>query len=747
MVLITISAAISLLGYLAVLGYALYRGSKGSVTALWLAVCAGWSLLWAGAVALDGLDFKILNFAPGVWVMLASLGGICILGALTFSYLNRALSWAWLMAMFPLMGLALLADFIDPTPGLIDFTWLAAIRANGITAIGVAAAWCVIGLIIVILTFGETSRARLPLYANRGLWWGTMVPVLLVGEGLAMWTPEIFSVTGQSMRFLALVGLAYGITSHNLIDVRALFRSGIGNAFFIVVTAFVTILGIGAAFLILERNPGVQGQLLVGLIALVIALVYQFIRSLLDQIIKETVYKTGYDTAATAADYSKRVAQILDLKELAAAIGGTLSESVEATKSAVLLLTTQRESIRAEVVVGSGQMPTVGHRFPGDCSFFAELISNRKPILQYTVEVDEKFKSLLPIDRRWLQKLGADIYMPILDGDNLTGVIAVGPRKSRDPYRARELELLQSIADQTAVALANARLVTDLKLSNEEISALNKTLAEANQQLTEMDRVKTDFITIASHELRTPLTQVLGYADLLQMMSAAETVPGVEITPITDHVLKAGKRLNDIVSQMLDVSQMDAASIQLSLHEVNLSSILRAAVEPYEEAFIERGLFYRALDIHNLPPIQADEERLLKALKNIISNAIKFTPDGGSIEIRGKVTKARNQPESIELVFADSGVGVDKKHLELIFEKFFRVGSTALHSTSNTKFMGAGPGLGLSIAKGIIEAHSGRIWAESKGNDPQKLPGTEIHIVLPIAPAAKPESNGKAAPD
>jgi signal transduction histidine kinase len=352
---------------------------------------------------------------------------------------------------------------------------------------------------------------------------------------------------------------------------------------------------------------------------------------------------------------------------------------------------------------------------------------------------------MLPIDRRWLQKLGADVYMPILDGDNLTGVIAVGPRKSRDPYRARELELLQAIADQTAIALANARLVTDLKLSNDEIRGLNKTLAETNDQLKEMDRVKTDFITIASHELRTPLTQVLGYADLLQMMSAADTVPGAEIIPITDHVLKAGKRLNDIVSQMLDVSQMDASSIQLTLQETSLASVLRTAVEPFEEAFVERRLYYRAPDIHLLPPIQADGERMIKAIRNVMSNAIKFTPDGGSIDIRGKLVKTPNKPDTVEIIVTDSGIGIDKKHIDLIFEKFFRVGSTALHSTSNTKFMGAGPGLGLSITKGIIEAHKGSIWAESKGNDTKKLPGTEIHIILPVDPAAVDTSTKQAS--
>ncbi|HLF01418.1 MAG TPA: HAMP domain-containing sensor histidine kinase, partial [Anaerolineales bacterium] len=313
---------------------------------------------------------------------------------------------------------------------------------------------------------------------------------------------------------------------------------------------------------------------------------------------------------------------------------------------------------------------------------------------------------------------------------------AVGPRKSRDPYRTRELELLQAIADQTAVALANARLVTDLKLSNEEIRALNTTLEERNEQLREMDRVKTDFITIASHELRTPLTQVLGYADLLQMMSQAENVPGNDLAPITDSVLRASQRLNEVVTQMLDVSQLDVDALQLNLQDTSLESVLKTVVQSFSGALQERRLALSAKNITPLPRIQGDAERLNQAFRQIISNAIKFTPDGGSIQIVGQHYKDGHQPEAVEIVVIDSGVGIAPSYHELVFEKFFRVGSTALHSTGTTKFMGAGPGLGLPIAKGIVEAHGGRIWVESPGFDQERCPGAKLHVLLPVrAPA------------
>ena len=135
--------------------------------------------------------------------------------------------------------------------------------------------------------------------------------------------------------------------------------------------------------------------------------------------------------------------------------------------------------------------------------------------------------------------------------------------------------------------------------------------------------------------------------------------------------------------------------------------------------------------------MRADAPRLVQAFGQIISNAIKFTPDSGRIDIGARVLPPENnQPVRIEIVVADSGIGIDPKYHALIFDKFYHVGSAAVHSTSNTKFMGGGPGLGLPIAKGVIERHGGQIRVESAAHDPQKFPGTRFYIVLPIKPPA-----------
>jgi signal transduction histidine kinase len=136
-----------------------------------------------------------------------------------------------------------------------------------------------------------------------------------------------------------------------------------------------------------------------------------------------------------------------------------------------------------------------------------------------------------------------------------------------------------------------------------------------------------------------------------------------------------------------------------------------------------------------LPPIEADPEALPKVFHHLIGNAIKYTPDGGTITISGHPATNDSEGitlEGIEIIISDSGVGIDPEFHELIFTKFYQTGELALHSTGKSKFMGAGPGLGLAIARGIVEAHRGKLWVESPGFDLEACPGSRFHLFLPL---------------
>jgi signal transduction histidine kinase len=125
---------------------------------------------------------------------------------------------------------------------------------------------------------------------------------------------------------------------------------------------------------------------------------------------------------------------------------------------------------------------------------------------------------------------------------------------------------------------------------------------------------------------------------------------------------------------------------------------------------------------------------LLQVFRNVLYNAVKYTPDGGQIGICG-----RKLPGFLEVIIRDTGIGIDPDDSQVIFDKFVRLGNTALHSSSKTKFKGGGPGLGLRIAKGILESHGGAIWVESDGFDEKSCPGSTFHILIPMR-AAPPDA-------
>jgi signal transduction histidine kinase len=305
----------------------------------------------------------------------------------------------------------------------------------------------------------------------------------------------------------------------------------------------------------------------------------------------------------------------------------------------------------------------------------------------------------------------------------------LGAKASGQPYAAADVALLRTMAEQTAAALKNARLVQDLKRLNAEITQLNENLTETYERLAILDKTKSDFISIASHELKTPLTHIKGYTDMLAEMGQEETVTPDAVLRITQGISKGTQRLHGVVDAMLDVSLIEQDTFRIHPIPVSLTHVVRQVVGGLEAAVTERRQTVNTAGLDALPDIIADETRLYQALRNVIINSVKFTPDEGSIDIRARTLDSGSM---VELAIADSGIGIDPEHQDLIFEKFYRVGDLNLHSTGQTKFKGAGPGLGLPIARGIIEAHGGRIWVESPGYDEEMCPGSTFYVVLPV---------------
>lgn len=250
-------------------------------------------------------------------------------------------------------------------------------------------------------------------------------------------------------------------------------------------------------------------------------------------------------------------------------------------------------------------------------------------------------------------------------------------------------------------------------------------LQKAEARIWHLDKSKSNFIAVAAHELRTPLTLVEGYADMMISLSQASDA---QSSMLLTGIKGGAKRLRDIINDIIDVSLLDLRLMEFHFQPIWLAHVINAVERNVRKAFADRQVEI-VIDRNSIAnePTYADPDRLLQAFQKIVMNAVKYTPDGGKIEIR-----ARSLPGFTDVMVSDTGIGISAVHLPHIFDTFSALGDSSLHSSGKTKFKGGGPGLGLPIARGIVEAHGGTIWAESEGHDEVALPGSTFHIMIPM---------------
>ncbi len=267
-------------------------------------------------------------------------------------------------------------------------------------------------------------------------------------------------------------------------------------------------------------------------------------------------------------------------------------------------------------------------------------------------------------------------------------------------------------------------------------------LEEKVAALTRSDAMKSRFIAIAAHELRTPVTVIRGYLDILQDPNGPLTDPDPDATTLLEGISSGVRRLHEIVEDMLDVTRIEAKTLDLKIAPVRLDEAAEKAIALHRENAEQRKMTVTLESMRHLPTIWGDGTRIQQILGHLIANAIKYTPDGGSVTVSGRVVSEKQldttvtsrllDDQYVEIIVADTGVGIDRSEQDRIFEQFYEVRDPSLHSTSKTDFMGGGAGLGLAITRGVAEAHGGWVWMESEGNDPERCPGSRFHVALPV---------------
>lgn len=345
-------------------------------------------------------------------------------------------------------------------------------------------------------------------------------------------------------------------------------------------------------------------------------------------------------------------------------------------------------------------------------SVLEEVVQAGKAVVLSDAMQDPQFGHAISVMTLRLRSI---MCVPLVTRNRTIGAIYVENRSIRGRFRESDLAPLQLFANQAAIAIENTELIENLKI--------------ANDHLTELDELKTNFILLVSHELKTPLTAVSTNAQLMNMIiEKAGLVDDPMLSRTAANLDKATGRMKHVIDEIVQFFRIASGQLQLALQPVRLQDVILPIVKGFAGVCDERDLTIHVSNLESLPLIEADAKKLKIVFQNIIGNAVKYTPDGGQISIEVAYPNSTH----IEILVRDTGIGIPPAERQRVFDMFHILGSLNTHSTSKSAFRGGGFGLGLPIAKGIVDAHRGSISLESSGYDEALLPGTVCAVKLPV---------------
>ncbi len=408
------------------------------------------------------------------------------------------------------------------------------------------------------------------------------------------------------------------------------------------------------------------------------------------------------------ADLEHKVAILTRLSEISAVLNSTLRlkpllnqimeaavEIVDAEAASVLLWDHKTNDLRfAATTTGPSSQSLIGKPVPLEGSIAGTVMRENRVVAVENAQQDNRHYA--GIDRVTDVPTRSVLGVPMRSREQVIGVLEAVNKKSL-PWTEDDFNYLSILAAQAAVAIESAQMVTALQ--------------KANEELNQIDKLKSDFIAIASHELRTPLGVILGYSSFLQ-----ET-DNDEVRDLANKVVTSALQLRGIIEDLTNLRYMEQNATELHRENIPLNEFLNEII--HDILSLAEAKRHR-MQYAAPPPeiiISIDRIRMGMAVTNILNNALRFTPDNGRIIIQTDTSREHE----VWVTVTDSGIGLAPDQADRIFERFYQVEN---HMT-RTK---GGMGIGLSIARAMIEAHGGRVWATSPGLNQ----GSTFTITIPL---------------
>jgi K+-sensing histidine kinase KdpD len=405
-------------------------------------------------------------------------------------------------------------------------------------------------------------------------------------------------------------------------------------------------------------------------------------------------------------EVAKTLTAPLTLPALLEAVMSTLAHVLDSAERGVIMLWDQSSGLfRSEAAFGFDLaiMREMGLR-AGE-SITGKVFDTGRPRLLVTAgEVEQDMADMRPANRTVRARaIGADLRpcgvlaVPLRVGERRFGVLMLETTQRPVRFTAKDLPFVQALADLIALAIDRARLAIE---------------AEAIRDARQADRLRSEVMATLSHELRTPLAAIKGYATALLLEEV--NWPEAKRREFLHLIDAECDNLQQMIADILDSSMIDVGQLVIEPQPIRLPRLAREIAEEMQRRTVQHRI---VVDFPpDFPIVDADPLRVKQVIRNILDNALKYSPQGGLVVIRGEV-----RPSDVVVSISDQGVGISPEDLIPLFEKYFRV-------KSPTGYHVPGTGLGLPVARGIVEAHGGRIWAESKVGQ-----GTTLYFSIPRA--------------
>lgn len=442
----------------------------------------------------------------------------------------------------------------------------------------------------------------------------------------------------------------------------------------------------------------------------------------LDGMRRALVAEEGEATAARA-----RFSELVDLFQLASRLNVTISVErmleiivrrsvgcLKAQQASIMLLTEDGETLETRASYGvEGEYAWSGRQKLGD-GIAGWVAKHKKPLLLNRGDDHP----VLKLNTKPHRNISSAVSVPILCDGRCIGVLNVNRINHPEPLTGEQLDIVRLFAEHVGGVIERANRI-------EELGEKTKTLEAANAELVEFGRMKDAFLSTASHELKTPLTSVIGYAELLS--DHFQNLPVRDQQEFLQRLRSEAGRLMELIEDIMDLSRLETGKTKLQIQEASLNDVVRSAVETL------RGAARRELPAiveeydAGLEALRLDAGKVRQVAVNLLSNAVRFTPDGGAITVR-----TAREGSGVVLTVTDQGPGVAPEDRERIFTLF---GQGAKKSDKDA----SGLGIGLHVVKRIVELHGGRVGVESEPGQ-----GSTFWVWFPEGGIAEGESRSAA---